>query len=47
MRIDKLNCCVNSILSIFRDFNGYNGGPEVESTAEKTHPRVTTDRQTK
>ena len=53
MKIDILNCCVKSILSIFHDLTIYNGKFDIvvlwhklNSTAENTHPRVTTDQQT-
>ena len=54
MKIDKLNCCVKSILSIFHDLTIYKGKSDIavfwrklNSTAdEKTHPRETTDQQT-
>ena len=51
LKIDKLNCCVKSILSIFHDFNDLQRKCafvvvfwhklDRYSTAEKTHPRVT------
>ena len=53
--LDKSNCCVNvkSILSIFHDFNDMKWKSDIvvfwhklDSKAEKTHPRVTTDLQT-
>ena len=53
MKIDKLHSCVKSILSIFYGLTIYNGSPpllffgmSLNSTAKKTHPRVTTDQQT-
>ena len=53
MKIDKLNCCVKSILSIFLDLTIYNGSPpmlffwhKLDSTVEETRPRVATDQHT-
>ena len=53
MKIDELNCCVKSILSIFHGFNDLQWKSaivffwhELDSTAIETHPRVTTDQQT-